>query len=185
MATRRRFSVFKTEHFVQTDDKVVVTGADPAARVVTELNAEPAADEYARMVGQAGTPPTPMIFAAHPLMVRVGGVYHVRAIQKVNPDNSLTFFCAIDEGLVLTIARSVDVVQDLRNLFERLKAEMGEPDLIIGCDVLRNVEIEQQFKPVVSELFVRNGVIGFCTYGEQFNSMHGKQTFTGIAIGAA
>jgi hypothetical protein len=117
--------------------------------------------------------------------VRVGGVYHVRAIQKVNPDNSLTFFCAIDEGLVLTIARSVDVVQDLRNLFERLKAEMGEPDLIIGCDVLRNVEIEQQFKPVVSELFVRNGVIGFCTYGEQFNSMHVKQTFTGIAIGAA
>jgi hypothetical protein len=185
--TPRRFSVFKTEHFVHTDHKVVVTGADPAARVVTELNAEPAAWEYARMVGQAGTPPTPMIFAAHPLMVRVGGVYHVRSIQKVNDDNSLTFFCAIDEGLVLTIARSVDVVQDLRNLFERLKAEVGEPDLIIGCDcVLRNIEIEQQqLKPVVSELFVRNGVIGFCTYGEQFNSMHVNQTFTGVAIGAA
>jgi hypothetical protein len=128
-----------------------------------------------------------MIFAAHPLMVRVGGLYHVRSIQKVNADKSLTFFCAIDEGLVLTIARSVDVVQDLRNLFERLKAEVGEPDLIIGCDcVLRNLEIEQQqLKPIVSELFVRNGVIGFCTYGEQFNSMHVNQTLTGVAIGAA
>jgi hypothetical protein len=187
IATPRQFSVFKTEHFVHTDQKVVVTDADPAARIVTELNAEPAAYEYARMVGLAGAPPTPKIFAAHPLMVRVGGVYHVRAIQKVNEDNSLTFFCAIDEGLVLTIARSVDVVQDLRNLFERLMSEVGQPDLIIGCDcVLRNLEVEQrQLKPIVSELFVRNGVIGFCTYGEQFNSMHVNQTFTGVAIGAA
>jgi hypothetical protein len=186
IATPRRFSVFKTEHFVHTDHKVVVTGADPATRVVTELNAEPAAYEYARMVGLAGTPPTPMIFAAHPLMVRVGGLYHVRSIQRVNPDNSLTFFCAIDEGLVLTIARSVDVVQDLRNLFARLTTEVGEPDLIIGCDcVLRNLDIEQrQLKPIVSELFVRNGVIGFCTYGEQFNAMHVNQTLTGVAIGA-
>ncbi len=187
IATRRRVCVFKTEHFLDTDRKVVVTGANPAARIVTELNAEPAAFEYARMVGLAGEELSPRIFAAHPLMVRVGGLYHVRAIQKVNPDHSLTFFCAIDEGLVLTIAKSVDVVRDLEDLFARIQSEVGEPDLIIGCDcVLRNIEIEaQQLKGIVSELFVRNGVIGFCTYGEQFHSMHVNQTFTGVAIGAA
>jgi hypothetical protein len=187
IATRRRVSVFKTEHFLNTERKVVVTGANPAARIVTELNAEPAAFEYARMVGLSGETLSPRIFAAHPLMVRVGGLYHVRAIQKVNPDQSLTFFCAIDEGLVLTIARSVDVVHDLEDLFARIQREVGEPGLIIGCDcVLRNIEIEaQQLKGIVSELFVRNGVIGFCTYGEQFHSMHVNQTFTGVAIGAA
>jgi hypothetical protein len=187
VATTRRFAAFKTEHFLETDRKVVVTGAKPAERIVTEINAEPAASEYARLVGLEGEALTPIIFAAHPLMVRVGGQSHVRAIQKVNPDDSLTFFCAIEEGLVLTVARSVDVVQDLETLFARLKAELGDPDLIIGCDcVLRNIEIEQRRqKQVVSELFVRNGVIGFCTYGEQFNSMHVNQTFTGIAIGAA
>jgi len=187
VATRRRFSVFKTEHFLHTNRKMVVTGANPAKRVVTEINAEPAALEYARMVGLEGQPLTPTIFAAHPVLVRVGGQYHVRAIQKLNANNSLTFFCAIDEGLVLTVAKSVDVVQDLINLFTRIKSELGEPDLIIGCDcVLRNIEIEQrQLKQVVSELFVRNGVVGFCTYGEQFNSMHVNQTFTGIAIGTA
>jgi hypothetical protein len=187
IATRRRVSVFKTEHFLNTERKVVVTGANPAARIVTELNAEPAAFEYARMVGLTCENLSPRIFAAHPLMVRVGGLYHVRAIQKVNPDQSLTFFCAIDEGLVLTIARSVDVVHDLEDLFARIQTEVGEPDLIIGCDcVLRNIEIEaQQLKGTVSELFVRNGVIGFCTYGEQFHSMHVNQTFTGVAIGAA
>jgi hypothetical protein len=186
VTTRRHFSAFKTEHFLQTDRKVVVTGANPAERVVTEFNAEPAALEYARLLGLDGEKLTPMIFAAHPLMVRVGGQYHVRAIQKVNADDSLTFFCAIDEGLVLTVARSVDVVHDLENLFARIETELGEPDLIIGCDcVLRNLEIEQrQQKRFVSELFVRHGVIGFCTYGEQFNSMHVNLTFTGIAIGA-
>ncbi len=116
IATRRRVSVFKTEHFLNTDRKVVVTGANPRARIVTELNAEPAAFEYARIVGLAGDALSPRVFAAHPLMVRVGGLYHVRSIQKVNPDNSLTFFCAIDEGLVLTIAKSVDVVHDLEEL---------------------------------------------------------------------
>lgn len=186
VTTPRRFFAFKTEHFLQTDKKMVVTGAKPAERTVTELNAEPAAREYARMVGLDAGRLTPMTFAAHPVLVRVGGQYHVRAIQKVNPDDSLTFFCAIEEGLVLTVAESVDVVHDLEALFGRIRRELGAPELIIGCDcVLRNVEIEQrQLKPKVSELFVRNGVIGFCTYGEQFNAMHVNQTFTGIAIGA-
>lgn len=186
VTVRRQFLAFKTEHFLNTDKKMVVTGAKLAERTVTELNAEPAAREYARIVGLDGERLTPTTFAAHPVLVRVGGQYHVRAIQKVNPDNSLTFFCAIDEGLVLTVAKSVDVVRDLEELFDRIRRELGPPDLIIGCDcVLRNIEIEQrQLKPRVSELFVRNGVLGFCTYGEQFNSMHVNQTFTGVAIGA-
>lgn len=185
--TRRRFSVFKTEHFVPTDRKMVVTGADLERRRVTEINGEPAALEYARLVGLAGERLTPRIFAAHPVVVRVGGQYHVRSIQQVNPDNSLTFFCAIDEGLVLTVAESVDLLEDLRELFEMLDRELGRPDLIIGCDcVLRNLELEQrQLKGEVSALFVAHRMVGFCTYGEQYMSMHVNQTLTGIAIGAS
>ena len=40
--TVRRFTVFRTEHFVSSDLKMVVTEADPARRIVTEINAEPA-----------------------------------------------------------------------------------------------------------------------------------------------
>ena len=50
-----------------------------------------------------------MVFATHPLLVRLGGAEHVRSIQKANPDGSLTFYSAIDEGLVLTLARSLDL----------------------------------------------------------------------------
>ena len=184
--TVRRFTVFRTEHFVSSDRKMVVTEADPARRIVTEINAEPAGREYARMVGLEGEPLTPMIFAAYPVVVRVGGEYHVRSIQKVNDDESLTFFCAIDEGIVLTVAEGVDLVQNLENLFSRLRDDIGEPELILGCDcILRSLEMEQkQIKHLVSKVLSRNNVIGFCTYGEQFNAMHVNQTFTGVAIGA-
>jgi hypothetical protein len=185
--TRRRFSVFKTEHFVPTERKMVVTGADMDRRRVFELNGEPAALEYARLVGLEGEHLSPRTFAAHPVVVRVGGEYHVRAIQRVNSDNSLSFFCAIDEGLVLTLAKGVDILEDLRALFARLEHQTGIPEAIIGYDcVLRNIELEQRhLKEAVSELFVEHKVIGFCTYGEQYMSMHVNQTFTGVAIGAA
>jgi hypothetical protein len=185
--TRRRFSVFKTEHFVATGCKMVVTGADLDRRRVYEINGEPAALEYARLVGLDGKPLSPKIFAAHPVVVRVGGEYHVRAIQKVNPDNSLTFLCAVDEGIVLTVAKGVDILDNLKELFRRLRLEVGPPDLIIGCDcVLRNLEIEQRrLKAAISALFVKHRVVGFCTYGEQYMSMHVNQTFTGVIIGAS
>src|SRR5579862_229530 len=184
--TARRFSVFKTEHFIPSDRKMVVTGADLERRRVYEINGEPAALEYAQLLGLGGQPLSPRVFAAHPVMVRVGGQYHVRAIQRVNPDISLTFFCAIDEGLVLTLAESVDILENLHELFARLDHEVGEPDLVIGCDcVLRNLELEErQLKRAVSRLFVERRVVGFCTYGEQYMSMHVNQTLTGIAIGA-
>ncbi len=187
ISTRRRFSVFKTEHFVPTDEKMIVTGADLEHRRVFEINAEPAALEYARLVGLTDEILSPKIFAAHPVVVRVGGQYHVRAIQKVNPDNSLTFLCAIDEGLVLTLAEGVDLIQNLKELFGRLERDVGPPDVILGCDcVLRNIELEQrQLKRAVSSLFVEHRVVGFCTYGEQYMSMHVNQTFTGVAIGAS
>ena len=33
------------------------------------------------------------------------------------------------------------------------------------------------------ELLAENQVVGFTTYGEQFNGMHVNQTFTGVALG--
>jgi hypothetical protein len=35
----------------------------------------------------------------------------------------------------------------------------------------------------VNEVLKQNDVIGFNTYGEQYNSVHINQTFTGIALG--
>lgn len=183
--TNRPFLVFKTEHFVGTEEKMVVTEADPGRRIVTEINGEPAGREYARRVGLDVEKLTPMIFATYPVVVKVGGVYYVRSIQKVNKDESLTFFCAIDEGIVLTVARGVDMIENLRQAFRGVETEIGKPSLVLGCDcILRNLELDKKtIKEEAGRLMCENNVIGFSTYGEQFNAMHVNQTFTGIAIG--
>lgn len=183
--TDQPFVTFRTQHFVHSDKRMVVTKADPAQRIVSEINGRPAAREFARLVGLQVTELTPMIFATHPVVVRVGGQYYVRSIAKVNPDQSLTFFCAIDEGIVLTIAKGVDMVANLEKAFEDVRASIGKPQLVLGCDcILRRLETEREgIKERIGGIFADNNVIGFATYGEQFNSMHVNQTFTGIAIG--
>jgi len=178
------FRVFKTQHFVSSDTKMVITGADPVKRIVTEINAEPAAREFARMIGMEITELSPMIFATHPMVVKVGGADYVRSIQKVNPDGSLSFFCAIDEGLVLSVGRSIDPYENLRQVFEDIESEIGAPQLIIGCEcVLRLLEMERRnLKDQMGALLASREVVGFNTYGEQFNAMHVNQTFTGVAL---
>ena len=179
------FMAFRTQHFIKSDQRMVVTRADPARRVVFEINGRPAAHEFARLLGMKITELTPLIFSTHPVVVRVGGQYFVRSIARVNSDDSLTFFCAIDEGIVLTLAKGVDMVENLQDAFAKVRARLGQPLLVLGCDcILRRIETERAgIKEKIGGIFAANNVIGFATYGEQYNSMHVNQTFTGIAIG--
>jgi hypothetical protein len=179
------FKVFKLDHFHPTGRKMVVTEADPNARLVMEINAEPAAPAYAEMLGLDARELSPMTFAAHPVVVKIGGEYHVRAIQKAEADGSLRFYCGIDEGLVLTVARGEDLADNLSNSLDKLEAQLGQVEMILGFDcILRRLEAEQKQKMrEVSSVLVKHKVVGFSTYGEQFHSMHVNQTFTGVAIG--
>lgn len=179
------FKVFKLDHFQPTDRKMVVTEADPHTRRVMEINAEKAAPAYAKMVGLEAQELSPMVFAAYPVVVRVGGEYHVRSIQKVEEDGSLRFYCGIDEGLVLTVASGDDIAANLAQNLASLRQQIGEVDLILGFDcILRRLEAEQkQQTREVSAVLKKNRVVGFSTYGEQFRSMHVNQTFTGVVIG--
>jgi hypothetical protein len=187
IATRRPFRAFKTEHFSASSEKCVVTEAFPRRRVVTEINAEPAAEEYARITGIRVAELTPAAFATHPMMVRVGEQSFVRSIQRVNPDRSLTFLCAIDEGVVLSVGQGGDLEGDLARLFNGIEREIGPPALVIAFDcILRGVELDQRrIRGRVGALMDRAQAVGFSTYGEQCEAMHMNQTFTGIAIGQA
>ncbi|SEH88487.1 Uncharacterized conserved protein, contains FIST_N domain [Stutzerimonas xanthomarina] len=179
------FEVFTTHHMLPRTEKLVVTRVDSHARRVYELNAEPAAEEYARLIGVEVIDLDHRLFAAHPLAVRINEHYYVRAIQKVNDDLSLTFYCAVENGIVLTAMRPGPLMPNLEALFERLEQRLGPPLLTIGCDCfLRRLEIDDNGSSDDTSAFLRRQqVIGFNTYGEQFNGMHINQTFTGVAIG--
>jgi hypothetical protein len=179
------FTQFKTQHFVPTDERLVVTEADPSERVVREINGLPAAEEYARILGVGAGDLDPVRFAASPVVVLIDGANYVRSIQKVNPDGSLKFYCAIERGVVLRVAKGIDLVANLEGALSQVRAQIGPPQLVLTCDcILRKLEIaEEGLDEAVSDLLRRNNAVGFNTYGEQFCGVHVNQTLTAIALG--
>lgn len=174
---------FKMDHIKPTERRMVVTEADPAARIVRRINAEPAVHEYARLIGMEPESVNTLTFAIHPLTVRMGERHHVRAIQRVLPSGELLFFSAIDEGMVLTIAQPHDLVGHLSAELQSLR-EPADPVAVLAFDcILRRIEAqERQMTGRVSELLRQHRVIGFSTYGEQIGPMHINHTMTGFAF---
>ncbi|MEJ6402678.1 FIST N-terminal domain-containing protein [Yoonia sp. 2307UL14-13] len=181
--SRHRTAVFSLDHLEPTDTQMVVTDADPERRIVKSINAEPAAREYARLVGKDPYQLDRFTFASHPVVVRIGENHHVRAIQQVNDSGELVFFSAIDEGMVLTVARPTDMADHLRRKLRDLSADEPFTD-VIGCDcILRRIEAEQnQMTRELSDILVQHNVAGFSTYGEQIGPLHVNQTMTGVAF---
>lgn len=175
--------VFSLDHLIPTETRMVVTGADPANRLVSEINAEPAAKEYARLTGKDPYQLSAFTFASHPVVVRLGDTHHVRAIQRVNENGELVFFSAVNEGMVLTLAQHQDMATHLEAGLSKFSEEVA-PDHILGCDcLLRRIEAEQtQKNHEISNILKRHNVVGFSTYGEQIGGLHVNQTLTGVAI---
>jgi len=185
LTSARPMQVFSECFYEPGGTRMVVTAADPERRIVHEINAAPAAEEYRRLAGAPGAVLDPAFFAAHPPMVRAGGSYHVRAIQTANADGSLTFYGAVDRGIVLTIGEPVDRIARMQALFARIEQDLGAIDQILGFDcVLNRIEAEnRQLLRQVSDLYAANRVTGFNTYGEQLRAAHLNQTFSGLVLG--
>jgi hypothetical protein len=181
------FTTFKLQHFTPTDRKLVITRADPARRIVYEINGFPAVDAYAEALGLKDGEVDTTVFSQHPVMLRIGTDTFVRSMGKVGQDGSLTFFCAIEEGLVLSIGEGEAPLEALERGFEAAAAQLGgEPALVLGCDcILRRLEFEKrELDGEVGRLYARHRVFGFSTYGEQFNAVHVNQTLVGVALGS-
>jgi len=183
--TRCPFEVFRCNHIKLPTEKLVVTEADAEARIVYELNAEPAAIEYARLLNIAVKDLNPDVFSLHPLAVKVGGQYFIRAIQKVNKEDlSLTFYCAIDNGIVLTAVEMGSIVDSLSQKLANIAQHHDKPELVLACDcILRRLEIEQKgVTKQIQQLQSDYNITGFNTYGEHINGIHLNQTFTGVYL---
>lgn len=179
------FVVFKTQAFEATDVKLVVTQADPGRRRVTEFDGDVAAEVYAETLGLTRGALAPSVFSEHPVLLRLGGENWVRAIQKVDDDGGVTFFCAIDNGIVLTLGKATDLVEDLRRKMREIAESLPKLALVLGYDcILRRLELVDK-NQIEAANRVLEGLpfLGFSTYGEQFGALHINQTLTGVALG--
>lgn len=185
IATELDFEVFSTHHLSPGTTKMVVTAADAKQRRVHELNAEPAAEAYARLVGVPVAALDDVAFARYPLAVRINNDYYARAVQRVNEDMSLSFYCAVENGIVLTAMHNGSLLDELDETLTVIERRLGPAWVTIGCDCcLRRQELEADKQlDAASGILRAHRVIGFNTYGEQFNGMHINHTLTGVVIG--
>ena len=179
------FTTFKLQHFVPGPRRLVITAADAATRLVREICGRPAAETYAEALGIPLSELGPATFSRRPLVLRLGDDVYVRSVQRVHEDGSLSFLCAIDEGIVVRIGEAVDPVTTVSRAFEDVRSIVPKPEVVLGCDcILRRIELEERgVAGEVARIYADNHVVGFNTYGEQFNAAHVNQTFTGVAIG--
>ncbi len=169
------------DHFSATDTRMIVTRANPAQRSLLEINAEPAAEEYARIVGVPVSELSPLVFARHPLLVNMGGRYFVRAIREPTEDGGLLLMSSIDTGAVMSLGLAEDLTEGFEAMLRTLP---GTPSLILSFDcVLRRLAMEHAgLGGAIRDIFCRYNMAGFNTFGEQHGGMHMNQTFVGLAF---
>ena len=179
------FETLRIQHFVPSSQDLVITRSDPSKRVVYEIDGAPAARQLASQLQLRVEDLNPQIFSKHPMMLQIGEEWYVRSVQKVNDDGSLSFFCAIDDGLPLTLASGVGLVETLKQAVERIEENFSRVHLTVGVDcVLRRLEVEEKnLGPSVGPLLQRLSFCGFSGYGEQFQSLHVNQTLTAVVLG--
>jgi hypothetical protein len=179
------FTISHTHYVPDPRRRVVITEADPARRLVFEIDGRRAVQAYAKAAGLAHPPRHAGDCALHPLMIRIGGQYFARGVQRVHADGSLEFACAMEPGMVLSLARPGEMVAGLSQMFQQMRAAIGPPELVIGFEcAARTVDMEQSgLTAQVASMFRQHRVTGFCALGEQFNTIHVNNSFTCVGFG--
>jgi hypothetical protein len=166
--------------------RFVITEADPERRLVHEINGENALQVYAQACRLKTRPHRVGSFAPYPFMIRIGDQYFARGMQRIYDNGTIEFACAMEPGLVVTVARPVDMVVRLREMFANMKSMLGKPELIIGFDcAARTAYMEQRgLTSRITTILSSNRVVGFSTLGEQFNTIHANNSFTCLGVAA-
>jgi hypothetical protein len=173
-------------HYMPSNKKMVITEADPARRLVREIDGRPALEVYAKACGFSKIPRESGDFSPFPLMIRIGGHYYARGMQRIYPDGTLEFACALEPGLVVALARPGDMIASLDEMFATMRQRIGAPAMVLGVDCAARTALMQRegLSAGIEALLRRHQVTGFSSLGEQFNTVHANNSFTCLGVAA-
>jgi hypothetical protein len=185
--TDRRFAVLLCEHMVPTLARVVVTGAEPGRRRVTELDGYPAAQRYLAVVRELGAEGAldAQLVAEFPFAMYVDGRPYVRTIRSVDGDD-LCLAAAVDQGAVLRIMRPSDLVARTAAALDDARRRVGELDLVLAFScTARNLEAERKrTRAALDRAYATAPLVGFDSFGEQFGPLLVNHTLVALVVGA-
>jgi len=184
VCTDAPFRLIRLQHHEATDTILIATDVDPDRRILRAFNGRPAAQAYAEAVGLPVAELNPTIYCKHPLLLNAGGSAWVRSIAATNDDGTLSMFARVDVGDVLRVGRPMGMLDKLEHQFAAVEADLGPIGGMLAFDcILRRLEFEEhQLADRVGGFLAEHNVVGFSTYGEQFNGMHMNQTLVAVAF---
>jgi hypothetical protein len=186
LAPTGSFEVITSEHMTPTPLRVVVTGADPSRRVVTELDGMPAARRYGEVIREAGAngPLDSALAARFPFAVYINGRPYVRSVSVVAGDE-LRLAAAVDEGAVLRIMRPGDLVAQTRAALAGTHTRVGALDAVITFSCLgRHIEaMTRGATGALDDVYAMLPVCGFHSFGEQSGPLLVNHTLAALALG--
>jgi len=182
------FHAIKHQHYTPGDIDVVITKADVDKRLVYRLDGLPAAERYAQLLGLSVEELTPQIFSDNPLTYPYGDECYVRALRQVCDDHSLEFGCAIEEGMVLNLCEHHDMVDEYDKFIAEFTQHTGQAKLLLVCNCIyralegSDTNVNQLLADKTTA--ISDYMIGFDTYGEQWQGLHVNQTLVALALGS-
>lgn len=184
--SRLPFKAIKHQHFVTGDVETIISKADISERIVYHLDGIPAAERYAQLLDIDIDDLNALVFTNHPLIYQHQHECYVRSIAQRGENNSLVFYCAIEEGMILNLCSHRNMTQRFKQALEDITDTSNKIDLmlIFNC-ILRRLEAESTdtIQQHASEIgAISNHAFGFDTYGEQWNGLHINQTLVALAI---
>lgn len=174
-------------HYVPTQSELLVTRAEPQRRLVWEIDGEPAAKRYARMIGlETGASIEASVFGLNPFGVVIGDTVFARSPNAVIDGEGLQFYCSIEAGTRLRLLKPGDIMGNARSAVSEAQRLAGplQGAVLFNC-VLRHLEMKET--PGAHGRFAAEfeglQMTGVNTYGEELFTHH-NQTLTALFIGA-
>ena len=182
------FRAIKHQHFTLGDMNVVITKVNIKKRLVYHLDGMPAAQRYAQLLGLEVKDLSSQVFSNHPLMYPYGNECYVRAIRQVAEGDALEFACAIEEGMVLNLCEHQNMLLEYDKFIAEFKQSMGKIKLLLVYNCIYRA-LEGKEDDINQSLAEKNSpiadhIIGFDTYGEQWQGLHVNQSLVALALGS-
>lgn len=172
-------------HFTPTTTSMVVTKSEAKHRIIWELNGEPAAPYYAKLVGLKSIDQiTSDVFALNPVGVVSGNMVYCRSLHKVIEGGGLVCYCYIEAGTTLHLLKRGDIIADARRTLQDGSAYLPQVQgaILFNC-AHRLMELQTLNKvEAFNDAFRSIPFIGLNVYGEDLFIRH-NQTLTAVFFG--
>ncbi|GHU23196.1 hypothetical protein FACS1894164_07100 [Spirochaetia bacterium] len=172
-------------HYLPTRTSFMVTKADPTARIIAEINGQPAAPYFAKLIGIPSVDQLTFdIFSKHPVGIIINNTVYLRSSNRVIDGTKLLFNTPVETGTKLFMLEQGDIIDNARKAVR--EAESYIPHLqgaiFFNC-VFRYLELKDDNKiDAFNDVFKHLSFIGFNTFGEELFTHH-NQTLTAVFFG--